>query len=288
MTAMTTAAPSRAAFDPVERGLGVLVPVVGAHGGVGASGVALALADALDAEGLRVLLIDGADVARSGLADVWTRQMRSDPPGRSGAVVTTVRRWSIVGRRAQPARPATQPAVYPFLDEWAVPALEAHGSFDATVVDIGWDPWWAFTNVASGPLAWLTARPGTSLAVLVAQATKPSMRLTTGVVARWGQLAAAGTVGAAPHLVVTNTADLDADLRSHAGSVLLPLLDEADLMPPDPTARINGWTAEPRPAPSLLAAQRVLTHLPQPLGDRFRPPAPTHTSRFARRIPKET
>ena len=58
-------------------GLGTLVPVLGAHPQAGASDIVLALADAAAMCDLRVLLIDCADPARSGLAGIAGVEGRS-------------------------------------------------------------------------------------------------------------------------------------------------------------------------------------------------------------------
>ncbi len=279
--------PTPRCFDPADFGLGVLVPVVGGHPGAGASGLALALADAGAAAGLTTLLIDGADPARSGLADVWTARLRSDPPGMTGAVISTTRRAKVIGRQLAGAGQPFPARSYPSLPEWAnAEFLRQYGPFDLTVVDVGWNAWPGFNQVRFGPLAWVGARAKRTMPLLVGLPTAPSLRLTAGVHARWSAALASAEVETTPRLVLANACSVPASVSARTPPSMSELLDDAHLMPRDHNAAFAGWSLEPLPAASVTAAAHLLTQAPESVAARM-PMARRNPSRF-RRFPKES
>lgn len=274
-------------FDPTEFGLGVLIPVVGGHPGAGASGVALALADAAASAGLRTLLIDGADPARSGLTNVWTSQLRSDPPCRDGATMGTVARAGLLGRQLRGNGRPLPARTYPALTEWSSPDFGAdHGPFELTVVDVGWNAWTGFNEVRFGPLAWVGASAASTHPVLVAAATLPSLRLTAGVHARWSAALASREVEAAPRLVLSTSTAVSPALQVRCPPSLADLIADATCFPPVAYAAAGGWGSHPLPAAALSAAGRVLGSTAPSVTGRF-PTGRPHPHRF-RRTPKES
>ena len=292
MTAVTPAlirwpaAPVPRFFDPTEFGLGLLVPVVGGHPGAGATGVALALADAAAAAGLRTLLIDGADPARSGLANVWTSQLRSDAPCQSGATIGTVARPGLMGRQLRGNGRPLPARLYPALTEWASADFRRdHAPFEITVVDVGWNAWTGFNEVRFGPMAWIGAVAASTQPVLVAAPTLPSLRLTAGVHARWSAALASRAVDAEPRLVVSAATAVPPTLRFGTPPSVASLLDEAACFPYVTSAATSGWSEHPLPGSVLATASRFLATTAPDFAARFpsiKPPA-----RF-RRSSKET
>ncbi len=274
-------------FDPVDFGLGQLVPVVGGHPGAGASGVALALADAAAAAGLRTLLIDGADPARSGLANIWTSQLRSDPPCRDGATIGTVSRAGIVGRQLRGVGRPVPARIYPWLPEWAsAQFLRDHGPFEVTVVDVGWNAWTGFNEVRFGPLAWVGAKASSTSPVLVAAPTSPSLRLTAGVHARWSAALASREVDAAPQLALADASAVPPIVRLSSPPSLADLLGRAVCFPHVAAAARGGWTENRTPGGALAAANQLLNTSSETLAGRL-PTSAAAPHRF-RRTPKET
>lgn len=274
-------------FDPAEFGLGVLVPVVGGHSGAGASGVALALADAGAAVGLNTLLIDGADPARSGLTDVWTARLRSDPPCRDGAVIATTRRAKVIGRRLAGAGRPFAARTFPALPEWAEASfVREYGPFDLTVVDVGWNAWRGFNELRFGPLAWVGATAAWSMPLLVGQPTAPSLRLTAGVHARWSAALAAREVENDPHLVLANACSVPVSVSARTPASIAALLPDATLMPRDNNALFAGWSFDPLPSASVAAASQLLTQAPESIATRV--PVPRRAPTRFRRFPKES
>ena len=280
------AAPVPRYFDPAEFGLGVLIPVVGGHPGAGASGVALALADAAAAAGLRTLLVDGADPARSGLTNVWTSQLRSDAPCRDGATIGTVARAGLLRRQLRGIGRPFPSRTYPALTEWASPDFRwNHGPFEVTVVDVGWNAWTGFNEVRFGPLAWVGAVEASTHPVLVAAPTVPSLRLTAGVHARWCAALASGEVEASPRVVVSMASAVPPALQVGCPPSLGELLAEATCFPAVGYATTGGWGGRPLPAAALSAANHVLGSS-GPLAGRFTAARP-QPHRFRRTL-KET
>jgi hypothetical protein len=151
----------------------MLVPVLGAHSYAGTSGVALAMADAAAALGLRVLLVDCADPVRTGLAGVCGTEGASTPVPHTAVAVRVSQRMAERGgvqvRRLVAAGPLAAAQIPP-PKAWAAVAPTG---FDLTVVDLGWDVWPLLTSPAElGPAWWLAAVTEQNSPVLV---MRPSM-----------------------------------------------------------------------------------------------------------------
>lgn len=255
--------PPSGLFDPASGAVGVVVPVFGAQPGVGTSGVALALADAAAAAGMRVLLVDEADPARSGLTGAAVQRVASDPPGQTGLRVTTSHRRGVVIRSlVAPSRRAT-PWELPTLARW-VPARLRDDGFDVTVVDVGWDMWQVLPDLDDdqlddGPLVWLRAQPASP--VLVCRASRPSVRQAATVAATWTAHRDAGRVGGTRLQLAVSGADSwpEADLTAGADTAVAKLAGSAVFFPYDLSAALDGWTERPLHPAALTAAGRVLS-----------------------------
>jgi hypothetical protein len=206
------------------------IAVVAAHSGAGASCVALALADALSAEGRACRLIEAAHPCRSGLVTAAEAELGFDPSGcwRRGS-----RRMSTVYRRADEDPP----------EDW--PGSDDAG---ATIVDLGLpSPRNLDLLRMDGPRLVVTCRvsvPGIRLAeYLLAELSEAAVVLAAVGAGRWPgevtastgprmqRLRAAGRVVSVPedrrlHCTGPTTAPLPKPVAA-AGRALLALLDAA-------------------------------------------------------------
>jgi len=143
---------------------GTVIPVLAGHPGGGASVLAAVLADALAAQGHRVLLVDTADPLRSGLADATTDDgPRLAGPHRSVGIRQSERGPIRCARLEYTGVPVRSAGMVPAPQYWTPP----DGAVDVTVVDIGWDAWALGAMPLQGPGEWLrhgtpTPRPRSS------------------------------------------------------------------------------------------------------------------------------
>ena len=270
--------------DPAMARFGAIVPVLGAHAQAGASGVALALADAAALAGLRVLLVDGADPGRSGLAGVCQVEGPSMSVGDTRAAIRIAARQ--LGRAAVDVRrlvgvgaPLTVAAV-PKPPEWAA-SLAA--PVDLTVVDVGWDPWRLMTGGSEiGPLAWCLAAPAATRPMLVVRPTVPSVGLAEAVIARYSLGQRRVHLAPVAGLVVTGADSWPNQVRAGLGYLLQQAAERAHFIPSDSEATVVGWTANPLPVATTTAAAGLL----RVLGGRFAEaagPPPPRRGRLLRR-----
>lgn len=273
----------RGQVDPVMARFGAIVPVLGAHGQVGASGVALALADAAALVGLRVLLVDAADPGRSGLAGVCHVEGRSIVTGADRAAVRVATRY--LGRVAVDVRrlvgtglPLTVSAV-PLRRQWAA---SVRGPVDLTVVDVGWDVWRLMTaNTELGPLAWCQTGSAMVRPVLVVRPTMPSVGVAEAVIARYarGQL-----VDLAPlaGLLVVGASTWPTTVVAALGHLMRQAAPHALFIPHDPNAAMHGWSTRSLPAAITTAVAGLLRGLGGRYAEAAGPP-PARRSRLLRR-----
>ncbi|MET7400136.1 hypothetical protein ABZS66_42290 [Dactylosporangium sp. NPDC005572] len=252
------AAPRPGAFDPTAFGLGVVVPVLGAHSQSGASGIALALADATAAAGLRVLLLDCADPARSGLAGVCGVEGRSVPGthGRAGVRPATraLKRGTVAVRRiaATDAPLAVQqvplPAAWIGADD---------NRFDVTIVDVGWEVWSLLaTGARPAPLLWCTG--SSTFPVLVLRPSAGSVALAEGTVARYED--AIATIGLVPlyAAVVVGAPAWPPAIVPAIGRRLAQHRRRTLFVESTDEAAVAGWNTRQAPPASMRAAASLL------------------------------
>ncbi|GIJ70603.1 hypothetical protein [Virgisporangium ochraceum] len=257
-----TAPPGGGPFDPAELGLGVVVPVLGAHSQAGTSGVALAVADAAAATGRRVLLVDCADPARSGLAGVCAVEGRSVRGDRRAAVRLASRRLPkgvVDVRRPVGTGEPVRPEHVPSIGSWVT--ADANG-FDLTVVDVGWDVWALTASDASpGPLAWATGSAARTFPVLVMRPTAASVALAEGVLTRYHDGVRRLGLADLHCLAVVGGTSWPARTRAVMGLHLARLARRTLFVPASPDAAVNGWTTEPAPTGSVRAGAALLKTL---------------------------
>lgn len=285
VTAIDVPVPTETAYqEPDPAQVGVVVPVLGAHPQAGTSGVALALADAAAGAGLRVMLIDSADPARSGLTSVCQLEGRSFPASperdsirlgerRVGRTNTQVRR--LVGT-GSPQRLEMLPRPVDWLTDSESPV-------DLTVVDLGWDLW-QLTAPRSrlGPLQWCCLRTVPTMAVLVMRPSRPSVMLAEVMLARYGiGVRAVGLHGVGAVAAVGGT-EWPMTVRAAMGPALDSLADQTEFIPLDNEAVSGGWTIAPAPTPSVVAAASLLRRLGGPIAEAIGPPPPVRRGLFHR------
>jgi len=216
--------------------------VVSAHGGAGASCVALAIADALSASQQPSRLIETAPPARSGLVAAATAELGADP---TGAWRRGTRQRSTLYRPATDVPPAGWPA-----PAGSVPT--------ATVVDLGLP-----TPADLSRLA--TDRPQL---VVVCRGTVPGLRAAEQLLAELdGVPAVLAAVGAGrwPGAVSASLGPAVRDLRA-AGQVVT--------VPADRHLQLTGPTTRRLPTSVGAAGRALLDLIDTARPGRVNPPAP--------------
>ncbi|MEV4734664.1 hypothetical protein [Saccharopolyspora sp. NPDC049426] len=224
-------------------GFGQVIPVLAASPGCGASLVATVLADAMHTAGRRVLMVDTADPARSGLtAATRTDGPLLEGPHRSVRIRMSWRAQAVLAR-VESELPVITPGMVP-PPRFFKPAT---WSVQATVVDLGHDPWRVAAHPLAGAGAWL--RRGTPMPqpVLVCRASRPSLLHAEQVLARLEAWNTTGMITPPVQLVVVGATRWPAGVPGCAGRRLAALLDDALFLPHDPGVATAGITAEVTP-----------------------------------------
>ncbi len=245
--------------------LGGVIPVLPGSAGAGASTVAAALADALQLLSWRVLLIDTADSARSGL---------SSAAHADGSVFTspydTLRiRFSWRGQALlaslETSLPVLAPSMVPSPEFWIPPM----GSPQFTVVDLSYDAWRMAACPLAGPGLWLRAGQPPPTPLLVVRPSRPSLAQAEQALARLETWIAAGVAVSPATLVVVGAKRWPAGVSGSAGRRTAALLDSAIFLPHDPVVAAGGISSEVVPARLLEAIRPLLSRwrlLPQHFG----------------------
>lgn len=268
-TAACLAACADTAPDPVSTTpadwtkFGTVVPVLGGGPGAGASVLAVTLADALAAQGLRVLLIDAADPLRSGLTlAAGTDGPTVDGP-HPGVRIRRAHRGPIrMAHLEYLGLPVRSAAMVPAPAFWAPTVAEEAGErVDVTVVDVGWDSWTVAALPLAGPGGWLRHGRPTPQPVLAVRASAPGVRAAETLLGRltpWQAHGVAPVVAA----VLTGCRKPATAALAVAGHHLEPLLPDAVCLPTDAAVAERGITDTETPA----RLQHALTPLLSTLG----------------------
>ena len=245
--------------EPTRSGLGLVIPVLAAHGGAGASTCALALADAAAEAGLRVLLIDTADPARSGLApscDVEGVVMRGVSCRRG---VQVSRRRGIDCRRvAAGQQRLCLPDDVPDLLAWTE-GLD--GAYDVTIVDIAWDAWRTWGHPSAPAAAWLSGADQSTAPVVVLRPTRRGLTQLEGVLDQASKAHAEGETAPVSTLVTVGSSPWPPDVVASASPAARGLLACAFTLPWDVDLERYGLTSAPSPPALQGAALLVLAEL---------------------------
>jgi len=261
-TADCLAACTRTALSPRSSApadwtaFGTVIPVLAGHPGGGASVLAAVLADALAAQGHRVLLLDAADPLRSGLADATTDDgPRLAGPHRSVGIRQSGRGPIRCARLEYTGAPVRSAGMVPAPQYWASP----DGAVDVTVVDIGWDAWALAAMPLQGPGGWLRHGTPTSRPVLALRPSMPAARHTEQLLSRLAAWTSGGGATEVTSVVVMGAKKLPPAVRAVAGNALTPLLQHAVCLPTDRNVAERGVSTEPTPAPAQHAVAPLLT-----------------------------
>lgn len=285
-TGQAAAAVQRQGLPPISdthaawAGFGEVIPVLASSPGAGASLVATVLADALQLAEQRVLMVDTADPARSGLAAA----AHSEGPALDGPHPSVRIRFSW---RAQAllARVETElPVVTPGMVPPPRFFKPKHQSVQATVVDLGHDSWRVAAHPLAGAGAWLRAGTPMPKPVLVCRATRPSLLHAEQVLARLDAWNRSGATTPPTQLVVVAAKRWPTGVRGNAGRRVSALLDDALFLPHDPDIATSGITAEVTPTRLRTAITPLLRRwelLPQTASSAGRLPGLSRRSKGA-------
>jgi hypothetical protein len=251
--AMSRLAVPAAATQAVDWGrFGAVVPVLAGSPGAGASVVAAALTDALQLAGRRVLLVDAADPARSGLAAAAPAEglhVRQVHPGLH--LRYSWRQESLLARME--SRYPITPAMVPPPPAW----LPDRGPVHVTVVDVGHDGWRAAADPLLGAGGWLRRGQPATLPILVVRPTRPSLQQAEQVCARLYRWITARVAEPPAQLVVVGARRWPDGVTGAAGRLLDPLIPDAVFLPRHRRVELGGVTGDLLPRP-LTAALTVL------------------------------
>ena len=261
---------------------GIVVPVLGGNPGAGASVLAVVLADALAATGLRVLLVDAADPLRSGLALAAGTDGAATTGPHPGVSIRHAHRGPIrMARLEFHGLPVRSVGMVPAPTFWTPGA--GHGTagedepVDVTVVDVGWDAWTVAALPLHGAGGWLRTGTPAPRPVLAVRATAPGVRAAETLLARLGPWQGHGMAPVAA-AVLTECRKPPAAAMATAGHHLEALLEQAVCLPTDPALAQRGVTDTETP-PRL---QHALAPLLGALGLPGSSTAPTSRSAAAR------
>ena len=241
---------------------GVVVPVLAGSPGAGASVLAAAVTDALQQAGRRVLLVDAADPARSGLAAAAPEEglhVRQVHPGLH--LRYSWRHESLLARME--SRFPITPAMVPPPPAW----LPDRGPVHVTVVDVGHDGWRAAADPLLGAGGWLRRGQPATLPILVVRPTRPSLQQAEQVLARLYRWVNARVAEPPAQLVVVGARRWPRGVTGAAGRLLDPLIPDAVFVPLHRRVELGGVTGDllPRPTdrrPDCPAAGPAAHHPP--------------------------
>lgn len=235
---------------------GALVPVVAGSSGAGASCVAAAITDALQADQRCALLVDADDPARSGLACASSQE---GPWVRRVSEQVSVRyswREDALVARLETELPTITPGMAPVPPDWL--PEPAPDPLHATVVDVGHGGWRAAASPVYGAGGWLRAGRPSQRVILVVRATRPSVRQAEQLLARMQPWVQRGVATPVAQLVVNGARKWPAGVAGAAGPRVAALLDEALFVPHDRRWEVAGVTDEPSPDRVVEALRPLL------------------------------
>lgn len=218
-----------------------LVRVRAANGGAGASTIALALADAADALGLRALVLDAAAPAWSGLLGATVTELAAAGGWRRGRRGANV----LIDRVEDPVQIPAE-----------VPTPRAADGVDVTVLDAGWSM--RELTAASGAGAWIA----TALARVEVLVTRPqglALSQTEAALAVLEEQLAADQVV----VVVVGASRWSAREFAAAGRLLREAhkQDAVLFTPLLPAKTLPGLGPDPLPKQLTVPSQRVLERI---------------------------
>lgn len=226
---------------------GMVIPVLSASPGAGASVLAAAIADTVQLAGCRTLLVDAADPVRSGLAMV-ARHAGPWVPGPHPAVRIRYS-WRAQALLAQLETwlPVIAPGMVPSPRFWH-PGVNPH----ITVVDVGQDSWRIAAHPLVGAGEWLRNGTPCPWPVLVVRATRPSLNHAEQLLSRLEPWISTGAAAMPAQLVVMGARRWPAGVAGSAGRRVAVLLRNAVFVPHNAATAVGG--VDPTVTPAALRA----------------------------------
>jgi hypothetical protein len=232
---------------------GMVIPVLSASPGTGASVLAAAIADTVQLAGCRTLLVDAADPVRSGLA-MAARHAGPWIPGPHPAVRIRYS-WRAQALLAQLETwlPVIAPGMVPSPRFWHPGANPR-----VTVVDIGQDSWRLAAHPLVGAGEWLRSGSPCPWPVLVVRATRPSLNHAEQVLSRLEPWISAGMAAMPVQLVVMGARRWPAGVAGCAGRRVAVLLRNAVFVPHNAATAVGGVDPSVTPAAVRAAVTPLL------------------------------
>lgn len=260
---MALPAPLAAGFEPDLpaitswlEGSGLVIPVLGASGGAGASVAAAALFDVCDAAGRSCALVDVADPSHSGLALAGRPSGATRRVGDGIALTRAERGHRGHLHRLAPTGRAVHAGMVPPAWEWFPEGTGA----EITIVDVGWDPWASLASPTVGPGSWWASsaelpeelRP---CPVLVCSPTRPSVARAQQLMTRLQPWSRTGRVAEVLALIVSGAARWPAGVAGVAGREVAEM--PAFFLPRHRALTRHGITPDPLSARVQTGAARL-------------------------------
>ncbi|MEU7529288.1 hypothetical protein AB0A74_26420 [Saccharothrix sp. NPDC042600] len=233
---------------------GTVIPVLAASPGSGASVLTALIADVLQLERQRVLIVDSADPSRSGLAAA----ARSNGPWlirpHPRVHIRVSWRAQALLARLETDLPVVAPGMVPPPKFWQPPLRH----LNATVVDLGHDPWRVAAHPLAGAGAWLRRGTPQPRPVLVVRPSRPALLHAEQVLGRLDPWVSSATMVPPAQLVVMGARRWPRGVAGAAGRRVNTLVPEAVFVPYDPDVAAAGITAAVTPARLRRAITPVL------------------------------
>ncbi|OLM28680.1 hypothetical protein Ae717Ps2_6276 [Pseudonocardia sp. Ae717_Ps2] len=235
---------------------GALVPVLAGSAGSGASCVAAAITDALQADQRCALLVDADDPARSGLACASSQEGPWLRPVNEHVSVRYSWRDDALLARLETQLPTITPGMVPIPPDWLPDP--APDPLHTTVVDLGHGGWRAAATPIYGAGGWLRRGLPSQRPILVVRATRPSLRQAEQLLARLEPWVQRGVATPIYQLVVNGARKWPAGVAGAAGPRVAALIDEALFVPHERSWEIAGVTDDPSPDRAVDALRPLL------------------------------
>jgi hypothetical protein len=232
---------------------GMVIPVLSASPGAGASVLAAAIADTVQLAGCRTLLVDAADPVRSGLAMAARHAGPWIPSPHPAVRIRYSWRAQALLAQLETWLPVIAPGMVPSPRFWH-PGANPH----VTVVDVGQDSWRLAAHPLVGAGEWLRNGSPCPWPVLVVRATRPSLNHAEQVLSRLEPWISAGTAAMPVQLVVMGARRWPAGVAGCAGRRVAVLLRNAVFVPHNAATAVGGVDPSVTPAAVRAAVTPLL------------------------------
>ncbi|WP_179957028.1 hypothetical protein [Amycolatopsis anabasis] len=218
--------------------------------------VATVVADVLQIAKRSVLMVDTADPTRSGLGQAARSEGPYVPGPHPAVAIRFSWRAQALLARVETTLPVLAPGMVPPPRFWSPHPRH----LDATVVDIGHDPWRVAAHPLAGAGAWLRRGTPAPRPVLVVRPSIPSLARAEQVLARLEYWSNLGATVMPVALIVVGAKRWPSTVAGSAGRRVQALLPGAVFVPHDPDVAVCGVTAEVTPSRLRAAVIPLLRH----------------------------